>query len=330
MASSVLVTGAAGFIGMHVSKKLLADGIRVVGVDDLNPYYSVDLKKDRLAQLLNHDLFNFHQVDISDKKTMDDVWYQHQNHPITKVINLAAQAGVRYSLTNPYPYVSTNVQGFLNILELCRHQEGFKHLVFASSSSVYGGNRDMPFGEEQKVASPLSLYAATKACNELMGHAYHYLYNIPMTGLRFFTVYGPWGRPDMAAFLFADQISHERPISVFNHGQMKRDFTYIDDIVQGVTSSLYRLDQKNQDTFKVYNLGNNRSEVLLDYIGHIEKSLGKKAVMNMLPLQPGDVPETFANIDEAKRDFGYVPQTTIRDGIPRFIEWYKSYYKISA
>lgn len=329
--SSIVVTGCAGFIGMHVTQTLLKRGENVIGIDNLDPYYSVQLKRDRLSQLLPYKTFNFHEVNIVDKDKLNQIWKEAETSdaPILSVINLAAQAGVRYSLTHPEPYIQTNLVGFSNLLELCAHQKGFKHLVYASSSSVYGGNKTFPFSEDQKVSSPLSLYAATKGANELMAHAYHNVYGIAATGLRFFTVYGPWGRPDMAAFKFAQLIQENKPIEVYNHGKMKRDFTYVDDIVQGVIASL---DMTNNPNFKsrheVYNLGNNRSEVLDDYIGLIEQHLGKRAQRDLLPLQVGDVPETYADISKAQRDFNFNPQTTIQEGIPNFINWFKSYYKL--
>ncbi len=323
----IIVTGAAGFIGFHTSQFLLGRGDQVVGIDNLNDYYDPTLKQARLDQLQDQDGFTFYKVDIADKDAMADIFATENPD---KVIHLAAQAGVRYSLENPHAYIESNIVGHLNILEGCRHTDSVQKLVYASSSSVYGGNTKKPFSVEDRVDNPISLYAATKKSDELMTHCYAHLYGLQAIGLRFFTVYGPWGRPDMAAYLFADAIRQDKPINVFNHGNMMRDFTFINDIVSGVIASL-DYDMPIDDSgirHSVYNLGNNQTEKLNDYIAEIEQALGKKAEKNMLPMQPGDVPETYADIEASRRDLGYEPTTPISKGIPKFIKWYKDYYNV--
>ncbi len=334
---AVLVTGAAGFIGYHVSQALLARGQRVIGIDNLNDYYDVNLKESRLALLQAHADFVFQRLDIAEHERLRDLFAQHN---IKRVVNLAAQAGVRYSIENPWAYLNSNLAGFLSILEACR-QHGVTHLVYASSSSVYGANTALPFRVEDGVDHPLSLYAATKKSNELMAHSYSHLYGIPSTGLRFFTVYGPWGRPDMALFLFTRKILAGEPIQVFNHGRHTRDFTYIDDIVEGVIRVLDNPPEPQPDydfsqgtpaassaPYRVYNIGNNQPVQLLDYIQAIEKALGKKAVMEMLPLQKGDVPDTAADVSALARDVGFRPSTPVETGIARFVDWYRNYYQV--
>jgi UDP-glucuronate 4-epimerase len=331
----VLVTGAAGFIGFHTAQALLNRGDHVVGLDNLNDYYDVTLKQARLSQLEGRNGFQFVKMDLAGNAAMEEFF---RSEKFDRVIHLAAQAGVRYSIENPHAYVDSNLIGFVNILEGCRHND-VQHLVYASSSSVYGANTAKPFSVHQNVDHPLSLYAATKKSNELMAHTYAHLYALPVTGLRFFTVYGPWGRPDMALFLFTRKILAGEPIDVFNNGEHSRDFTYIDDIVEGVVRSLDRVAAPNEDwdgaspdpgtsaaPYRLYNIGNNNPVQLMDYIACIEKALGKKAEMNFLPLQPGDVPETYAEIDDLVRDIGYQPATEIEDGIAKFIEWYRDYY----
>ncbi len=321
---TVLVTGAAGFIGMHVSAALLARGELVIGVDDLNPYYDVALKAARLQQLEKQEKFTFHQMDIAEPG-FREIW--QANPGIDRAVHLAAQAGVRYSLTHPEAYTRTNVAGHLSVLEACRHHDGFRHLVYASSSSVYGDNRKMPFSVTDRVDRPISLYAATKRSAELMSQTYAHLYRLPQTGLRFFTVYGPWGRPDMSAFLFARAIFDGQPIQVFNHGQMKRDFTYIDDIVSGVLNALDRPPpDEPAPSHRLYNLGNHRSEKLMDFIAAIEQAIGREAEKIMAPMQPGDVPETFADIASSQRELDFQPRTTIAEGIPKFIAWFREYH----
>jgi len=335
----VLVTGAAGFIGFHLSNRLLKEGCQVIGVDNLNDYYDVNLKKDRLAILSEHETFSLFQTDLSDGEGLKDIFADNQ---IEVVVNLAAQAGVRYSLTNPQAYVDSNLVGFVNILECCRHSKSVKHLVFASSSSVYGSNTKMPFSIHDNVDHPVSLYAASKKANELMAHTYSHLFGLSCTGLRFFTVYGPWGRPDMALFLFTKAIIDGEPIKVFNHGNMRRDFTYIDDIVEGVVRVMANPPQPNKEwdsnapdpgtsyvNYKVYNIGNNKPVELMKYIEVIEDSLGQKAEKEFLDLQPGDVPATYADVDDLIQDVGFKPSTSIEHGIQKFIEWYKEYYQIS-
>lgn len=332
----ILVTGAAGFIGFNTARALLDRGDQVVGLDNLNDYYDVTLKQARLAQLEGRNGFSFTKIDLADQKAMADLFAAEK---FDRVINLAAQAGVRYSIENPQAYVDSNLIGFVNILEGCRHND-VEHLVYASSSSVYGANTAKPFSIHQNVDHPLSLYAATKKSNELMAHTYAHLYELPVTGLRFFTVYGPWGRPDMALFLFTKKILAGEPIDVFNNGKHSRDFTYIDDIVEGVLRSLDRVAATNEEwdganpdpgtsaaPYRLYNIGNNNPVQLMDYIACIEKALGKEAIKNFLPLQPGDVPETYADIDDLTRDIGYQPATKIEDGIAKFIEWYRDYYQ---
>jgi UDP-glucuronate 4-epimerase len=324
--SPIFLTGCAGFIGMHTVKRLLDQGEVVIGVDNLNPYYSVELKRDRLKQL-NHPNFHFHEGDISDREAMGKIWAIYEPK---RAINLAAQAGVRYSIDNPFAYMTSNLMGFLVVLELCRHQQNFEHLVYASTSSIYGSNPQMPFTEDQPTATPISLYAATKSGNELMAQSYAYLYGLPTTGLRFFTVYGPWGRPDMAAFKFTKAIQEDKPLDLYNGGQMKRDFTYIEDIVSGIVAALYKQPiVKQGERHPIYNLGNNRCEDLPRIITLIEETLGKKAMIKTLPMQLGDVKETYATIDKAKADLGYQPKTTIDEGIPNFVRWYLDYHKQS-
>ena len=333
----ILLTGAAGFIGMTTALRLLARGDEVVGLDNLNDYYDVSLKQNRLNRLLPHPGFRFVKLDVADRAGMADLFAAEK---FDRVIHLAAQAGVRYSLQNPHAYIESNVVGFTNILEGCRHAR-VQHLVYASSSSVYGGNTKMPFSEHDSVDHPVSLYAATKKANELMAHTYSHLYGLPTTGLRFFTVYGPWGRPDMALFLFTKAILEGRAIDVFNHGKMQRDFTYVDDIVEGVIRVLDRIASPNAAydasradpatsnvPYRVFNIGNNNPVPLLDFIGCIENALGKKAEKNLLPLQDGDVPETYANTDALNEWVGFVPGTSIEQGIGRFVAWYREYYKM--
>ena len=331
----ILVTGAAGFIGSHVALRLLARGDTVIGLDNLNQYYDVSLKEARLARLTSQPGFRFVKLDVADREGMAAMF--NQQHP-QRVVHLAAQAGVRYSLQNPHVYVDSNVAGFMNILEGCRHTD-VAHLVYASSSSVYGGNTRMPFSEHDSIDHPISLYAATKKANELMAHTYSHLFRLPTTGLRFFTVYGPWGRPDMALFLFTRAILDGRPIDVFNNGQMVRDFTYIDDIVEGVIRIVDRpaapnpaFDTASPDPatsnapYRVFNIGNSQPTPLADYIAALEDALGKKAQKNYLPMQPGDVPATSANTDELDAWVGFKPSTPIREGVGRFVEWYRGYY----
>jgi len=334
---NVLVTGAAGFIGFHLSRRLLANGVNVIGLDCLNDYYDVNLKRDRLKQLEAEDGFTFTQINLADRVSLEDLF---RSQPFDVVVNLAAQAGVRYSLENPHAYVDSNIVGFVNILECCRHFSS-GHLVFASSSSVYGANTKMPFSVHDNVDHPVSLYAASKKANELMAHTYSHLYGLPCTGLRFFTVYGPWGRPDMALFLFTKSILEDRAIQVFNHGKMQRDFTYIDDIVEGVVRVMAQPARPNSDwrgdlpdpgtsyaPYRIYNIGNNSPVQLMDFIGAIEKALGQEARKEMLPLQQGDVPATYADIDDLVRDAGFQPSTPIEEGIGRFIAWYREYYGV--
>jgi UDP-glucuronate 4-epimerase len=325
---SVLVTGAAGFIGFHVSQALLARGEAVIGVDNLSPYYDVALKRARLAILVERSGFTFHQADIADRTAIAAITESHGE--IDRVIHLAAQAGVRYSLENPYSYIESNVMGQVVMLEAVRRLPRLTPFVYASSSSVYGGNSKQPSSIEDPVDTPVSLYAATKRADELITHAYCHLYGMAATGLRFFTVYGPWGRPDMAAYLFADAIVHGRPIRVFNHGRMARDFTYIDDIVAGTLAALDRPPAAGAGApWRVYNLGNHRPEQLLDFIAVLETALGRKAEKQLLPMQPGDVASSFADIEASRRDLGYEPITPITIGLPRFVAWYKSYHGIA-
>jgi len=333
----VLVTGVAGFIGMHVAQRLLARGDEVLGVDNLNDYYDPQLKRDRLKQLEKYDGFRFFKLDVADRDAMARWFAKHRPQ---RVVHLAAQAGVRYSLKNPYAYVDSNLVGFANILEGCRQAE-VEHLVYASSSSVYGLNQKLPFSVHDNVDHPISLYAATKKANELMAHTYSYLYGIPTTGLRFFTVYGPWGRPDMALFKFTKAILEGRPIEVYNYGKMVRDFTYIDDIVEGVVRVLDRPPEGNEQwdgkrpdpgsspaPWRVYNIGNNRPVELMRYIEVIERCLGKKAECRMLPMQPGDVPATHADVEDLMRDVGYSPNTPVEVGVKRFVQWFLTYYRV--
>jgi UDP-glucuronate 4-epimerase len=332
----VLVTGAAGFIGSDVALRLLQRGDEVIGIDNLNDYYEISLKQARLERTLAYDNFTDLRVDIADREAMADIFRQHQPQ---RVINLAAQAGVRYSLENPLAYVDTNLLGFANILEGCRHHS-VEHLVYASSSSVYGANTHMPYSVHDNVDHPYSLYAATKKSNELMAHTYSHLYNIPTTGLRFFTVYGPWGRPDMAPIKFSRKIMAGEPIDVYNFGKHRRDFTYIDDIVEGVIRTLDHIAQPNPDwngkhpdpstsaaPYRLYNIGNNDTVELMHFIKLLEDNLGKKAEMNMLPLQPGDVPATYADVEALVKDVGYKPATSIEDGVARFVDWFRQYYQ---
>jgi len=332
----VLVTGAAGFIGSHAAQRFLARGDEVIGLDNLNDYYDVNLKRARLARLEPQPGFRFVKLDLADQGGMA---YLFKREKFERVVHLAAQAGVRYSLENPHAYVSSNVTGTLNVLEGCRHNE-VGHLVFASTSSVYGAHTDMPFSVHSEVGHPLSMYASTKRANELMAHNYAWLFGLPVTGLRFFTVYGPWGRPDMALFLFAKNILAGKPIDVFNHGHHKRDFTFVDDIVEGVVRATDRIAQPNpawdssrpdpatsRAPFRLYNIGNNRPVELLRYIEVIEECLGRKAEKNLLPLQPGDVPDTEADVQDLIDDVGYKPDTPIEVGVRRFVDWYLEYYK---
>ena len=334
---NILITGAAGFIGFHLSQKLLTRSINVVGIDNLNDYYDPTLKRARLAILKTSPFFRHVDLDIADRQKMSELFATTQ---FDAVVNLAAQAGVRYSLENPYSYVDTNLVGFVNLLEGCRHS-GVRHLVFASSSSVYGANTVLPFSTHQNVDHPVSLYAASKKANELMAHSYSHLFGLPTTGLRFFTVYGPWGRPDMALFLFAKGIIEDRPIDVFNHGKMQRDFTYIDDIVEGVCRVIDRppvanpyWDREHPDPgtsycpYRVYNIGNNQQVDLMRYIEVLEDCLGKKSKKNFLPMQPGDVPATFADVEDLSRDVGFMPNTPIEQGIRSFVDWYRDYYRV--
>jgi UDP-glucuronate 4-epimerase len=334
---TILVTGAAGFIGAHLSRQLTERGIRVVGLDNMCDYYDPELKRNRMAALTEGDLFVHENMDMADRGAMTLLFSKYR---FDAVVNLAAQAGVRYSLENPHSYVDTNLVGFVNILEGCRHG-GVEHLIYASSSSVYGANTTMPFSVHDNVDHPVSLYAASKKANELMAHTYSHLYNLPTTGLRFFTVYGPWGRPDMALFLFTRAILAGEPINVFNNGNMERDFTYIDDIVEGVVRVIFKIPA-GDDTwsgaspdpatsycpYRVYNIGNNNKQKLMHYIEVLEDCLGIKAEKNYLPMQPGDVPATYADVDDLVRDLDYKPDTTLEYGISQFVAWYRDYYKV--
>ena len=313
----ILVTGCAGFIGMHLCKSLLDDGYNVLGIDNLNEYYDPRLKKDRLKILENYDLFSFLKIDIIDLNKLSNTF---RDFNPSKVVNLAAQAGVRYSILNPHAYIDTNIAGFMNVLECCR-KNNVSGLIYASSSSVYGGNEKTPFSESDNVDNPISIYAATKKANELMANTYNKLYNLKSTGLRFFTVYGPWGRPDMAISIFTKKILNNKPIQIFNFGKMHRDFTYIDDIVDGIISAL-----KNNFSLKIFNLGNSKSENLLDVVSLIEKELDKKAIIELAPMQLGDVENTFADIEKAKDDLGFEPKIGVDTGIPNFVNWFKKYY----
>ncbi len=334
----ILVTGSAGFIGYHVSKQLLDRDDEVHAVDNVNDYYDVQLKEDRLAQLMPHTNFHFYRDDIADRERVARIFAEVRPE---RVVHMAAQAGVRYSIENPHAYIDANIQGFTNILEGCRHND-VQHLVYASSSSVYGANTAMPFSVHQNVDHPLSLYGATKKANELMAHTYSSLYGLPTTGLRFFTVYGPWGRPDMSLFLFTRNIFEGKPIDVFNHGKHRRDFTYIDDITEGVIRTLDKIPAANLDwdgaspdpgtsfaPYRLYNIGNHNPAELMYFIEVIEKYTGREAIKNFLPMQPGDVPATWADVEDLKNDVGYSPGTPIEQGIEKFINWYKDYYKVS-
>ncbi len=333
-----MVTGTAGFIGSALSLRLLERGDEVVGIDNLNDYYDVNLKLARLERLQSYEHFKFIKLDIADRKAVEDLFIQEK---FQKVMHLAAQAGVRYSITHPHAYIDSNIVGFINILEGCRHN-AVEHLAYASSSSVYGANTKMPFSIHDNVDHPVSLYAASKKANELMAHTYSHLYQLPTTGLRFFTVYGPWGRPDMSPFLFARNILEGKPIDVFNYGNHRRDFTYIDDIVEGVIRVVDQPAQPNQDwssnnpdpatslaPYRIYNIGNNTPVPLLTFIETLEKYLGKTAIKNLLPMQPGDVPDTYADVSELANDLGYKPATLLDEGIKNFVDWYKDYYKIA-
>jgi UDP-glucuronate 4-epimerase len=334
----VLVTGAAGFIGFHLSQKLIKRGFQVIGIDNVNDYYDVNLKKSRLAILKELPAFTFIQANLHDQKHIYQIFSEQKPD---YVVNLAAQAGVRYSLVNPHAYLESNLHGFLNILEACRHNQ-VKHLVYASSSSVYGANTKMPFSVHHNVDHPISLYAASKKSNELMAHTYSVLFNLPTTGLRFFTVYGPYGRPDMALFIFTKAIIEGKPIDVYNQGKMRRDFTYVDDIVESISRLTTHIPTPNPEwngmepdpatsfaPYRIYNIGNNRPTELLYFIEVIEQKLGKKAIKNLMPIQDGDVPATFADVDDLMRAVDFKPSTPIEEGIGNFIEWYKEYYKIS-
>ena len=333
----VLVTGAAGFIGMHASERLLARGDQVVGLDNLNDYYDPQLKLDRLARLEPHANFRFVKMDVADREGIEKLFADEK---FDRVIHLAAQAGVRYSIENPHAYIDSNVVGFMNILEGCRHNK-VQHLAYASSSSVYGGNTKMPFSEHDSVDHPISMYAATKKANELMAHTYSHLFGLPTTGLRFFTVYGPWGRPDMALFLFTKATLEGRPIDVFNHGKMQRDFTYVDDIVEGVIRVLDRTAEpdpefnadrpdpgRSKAPFRVFNIGNHSPVQLMDYIGAVESALGMEAKKNFLPMQDGDVPATYADTSELNAWTGFQPGTLVKDGVARFVAWYREYFSV--
>ncbi len=333
----ILVTGAAGFIGFHIAKRLCADGHDIIGIDDLNDYYDVSLKEARLAELKPLDSFSFRRVDISERAAMEELFEEDK---FDRVVHMAAQAGVRYSLENPHAYIQSNIVGFMNVLESCRYAK-VPHLVYASSSSVYGSNTKVPFSTHDKVDHPISLYAATKKADELMAHSYSHLYALPTTGLRLFTVYGPWGRPDMAPFKFTKAISDGEAIDIYNDGDMRRDFTYIDDIVEGVvrvmnfipTPLLCKEGQgevdplQNSAPYHLYNIGNNSSVELMDFVRAIENELGCEARINYLPMQPGDVPQTYADISDLMRDIDFKPSTTIEDGVSKFVKWYKDYYK---
>lgn len=325
---AVLLTGAAGFIGYHVGEALLARGDEVIGVDNLNDYYDPALKKARLARLEKHNGFRFHHMDIADEGEMVEL--ARGCKEVTAVVHLAAQAGVRYSIIDPRAYGRSNVLGHLNVLELCRHMDGLKHLVYASSSSVYGGNVKLPFSEDDPVDHPVSLYAATKKADELMSHCYSHLFGLAATGLRFFTVYGPWGRPDMAYYGFTEAILRGETIQVFNHGDMKRDFTYVDDAVSGVVAALDQPPEGRERAapHRVYNIGNHRAEALMHFIAVIEEAVGRKANIRMAPMQPGDVKETYADITAIQRDLGFAPTTPIEVGIPRFVEWFRAYHNV--
>jgi UDP-glucuronate 4-epimerase len=335
----ILVTGVAGFIGMHVGHRLLENGVEVVGVDNLNDYYDISLKEDRLKQLTQFPNFRFVKLDIADRAGMEELFGRER---FQRVINLAAQAGVRYSLKKPHTYINSNIVGFLNVLEGCRHNS-VEHLLYASSSSVYGANTRMPFSVRDNVDHPISLYAATKKSNELMAHTYSHLYGLPTTGLRFFTVYGPWGRPDMSTSLFTKAILEGRPIDVFNHGKMQRDFTYIDDVVEGVVQVTNRIPRPNpafdrstpdvassDAPYRLYNIGNSEPVELMTFIETIENAVGKKAVKNMLPMQAGDVPATHADVEELRELVGFTPHTPLKEGVEKFVAWFIGYYGVEA
>ena len=333
---TILITGSAGFIGSELCLRLLKRGKKIIGIDNHNNYYDPELKRNRLKRHLDHINYTHLRIDLSDKEAIENAFDQYKPN---QIINLAAQAGVRYSIENPLSYINSNIVGFTHILEGCRNHK-VKHLIYASSSSVYGANTKMPFSEHDNVNHPLSLYAASKKSNELMAHTYSYLYNLPTTGLRFFTVYGPWGRPDMALFKFTKSILDDKPINVFNHGKHSRDFTYIDDIVEGIIKTIdnpatinFDWDSNKPDNasskapWRIYNIGNNKPVKLMDYIDALEKAIGKKAKINFLPLQAGDVPDTFARIDNLKKDFNYNPSTSVDEGVSNFVKWYKKYYQ---
>jgi UDP-glucuronate 4-epimerase len=337
--AKILVTGAAGFIGYNTSERLLARGDEVIGLDNVNDYYDPTLKEARLARLARHPGFRLVRLELGDRDGVERVFREER---FDRVIHLAAQAGVRYSITNPHTYIGSNLVGFLHILEGCRHH-GVQHLTYASSSSVYGANTAMPFSVHQNVDHPVSLYAATKKANELMAHTYSHLYRLPTTGLRFFTVYGPWGRPDMAMFLFTKAILEGRPIDVFNHGKMQRDFTYIDDIVEGVIRTSDHVAAPNPDwdsdrpdpatskaPYRIYNIGNNNPVELMHLITTLEQALGRTAEKNMLPIQPGDVPATYADVEALVQDVGFAPRTSIETGVANFVAWYRDYYRVGA
>jgi UDP-glucuronate 4-epimerase len=325
---AILVTGAAGFIGFHVAHRLLAEGRRVLGLDSLNNYYDPALKQSRLDILRAQPQFSFVQMDLADRSSIGELFAKHR---FAKVVHLAAQAGVRHSIDHPHVYADANLEGFLNILEGCRHHE-CRHLVYASSSSVYGANTKLPFSVDDKTDRPVSLYAATKKANELMAHSYSHLYRLPTTGLRFFTVYGPWGRPDMAIFLFAKSIVEGKPIRLFNHGKMRRDFTHIDDVTRVIQRLIDRVPEGDGEAgtapTRIYNVGNHKPEELMHVVALLEQELGRKAIKDMLPMQPGDVMETFADVNDLMRDVGFRPQTSIEDGIRGFVAWYRDHYKV--
>lgn len=337
--STVLVTGAAGFIGFHLSRKLCSLGYKVTGIDNLNDYYSVELKQTRLAILKSHAGFSFHQIDLTDREGINALFERNE---FSYVVNLAAQAGVRYSLVNPHAYLESNLHGFLNILEVCRHKK-VQHLIYASSSSVYGANKKIPFSVHHNVDHPISLYAASKKSNELMAHTYSALFNLPTTGLRFFTVYGPYGRPDMALYIFTKAILEGKPIDVFNNGQMRRDFTYVDDIVESIARLLPHIPKPNKNwdpmlpdpatsfaPYRIFNIGNNQPVPLMKFIDVLEEKLGKKAIRNLMPIQEGDVPETYADVDDLMREVDFKPSTSIEEGIEKFVNWYAEYHNIKV